>query len=109
MLAEYRSVATTVEGVKALLSELGVKIPLPMKILSDNQGATFIVNNPVCHSKMKHIAMDFHFVREKSEEGIVKVNHIAGKSQKADILTKLLPPKTFSLLSSKLVGPCPPV
>lgn len=38
-----------------------------MKILTDNQGASFIANDPICHIKMKHVAMDFHFIREKSE------------------------------------------
>jgi len=110
--AEYRAVATTVEeaeGIRSLLSELDIKVPLPINILTDNRGASFIANNPICHSKMKHVAMDFHFVREKSEAGIIKVDHISGKSQLADLLTKPLAPKLFQQWSGKLVGLCPSV
>lgn len=81
MEAEYKTIASTLEEtkvVRALLMELGVIVELPMRILRDNQGATFIANNPVCHSKMKHVAMDFHFVKDKAERGIIGVEHILG-------------------------------
>lgn len=66
---EYRAITTTVEEVQGvhMLIELGVKVPLPIGVLSDNQGATFIANHPICHSKMKHVAKDFHFVWDKAE------------------------------------------
>lgn len=76
------------EGVIATLIELGIIVPLPMQILSDNQGIMFVVNNPICHSKLKHVTMDLHFVREKREEGTLSVKHISDSLQKADILTK---------------------
>lgn len=55
------------EVVHPLLFDLGVKVTLPMKIFRDNQGASFVANNLICHSKMKYVAMDFHFIQEKSE------------------------------------------
>jgi len=45
--AEYRAIANTVEELevtKSILTELGVTIPSPMKLLSDNQEATFVAN-----------------------------------------------------------------
>lgn len=82
--AEYRSVATTaqeLEGVRSLLTELGVDVPAPLTILTDYIGATFIARNPIFHLKSKHVAMDLHFVRERTEKGTLKVIHIPGIDQ----------------------------
>lgn len=64
---EYREVATTtqeIEVVRSALRELGVEVVRPMKILTDNWGASFIAHNPIGHSQLKHVALDLHFVRE---------------------------------------------
>lgn len=37
--------------------------------MSVNQGATFITHSPVFHTKLKHVAMNLRFVRERSEKG----------------------------------------
>lgn len=110
--AEYRAIATTVEeleGVKSLLTELGIEVKLPLKILTDNKGASFIANNPIGHMKLKHVAMDLGFIRERTEKGSLTVEHIPGALQKADILTKALRPKPFKDLQCKLVGEPPQV
>ncbi|PNX78343.1 putative gag-pol polyprotein, partial [Trifolium pratense] len=65
---DRRVVATaTVEvtWLSNLLSELQVLMANPPKILSNNVGATYLSANPVLHSRMKHISMDYHFVREQ--------------------------------------------
>lgn len=53
-----------IKGIKSLLTELGIIVSMPLQILSDSQRTTFIAKNPVCHTKMKHVAMDLGFVRE---------------------------------------------
>lgn len=98
--AEYRAV----ESVKAILHELGVEVLRPMVILLDNLGATFITKNPIGHRKLKYVALDLHFVREKVGKGDVIVKHIPGRDQWTDVLTKALPLKLFTNLQSKLVG-----
>ena len=40
--------------------------------------------------KTKHFEVDLHFVREKTENGILKVNKIVSSNQNADILKKLV-------------------
>lgn len=108
--AEYRTIANTVEELQAtrsLLTELGVTINTPMRLLSDNQGATFIANNPICHTKLMHVAMDLHFVRKKTEVGEIEVKHIPGKLQRTDILTKALKPEMYKELRVNLVGESP--
>lgn len=78
-----------------------------MKILTDNLGASFIARNPIGHIRLKHVALDLHFIREKTENGEISVEHIPGTDQWADILTKALAPKTFLALQRNLVGDLP--
>src|SRR5262249_19820714 len=66
--AEYRSlasIATEISWLINLLSELGLSLFKPPRLLYDNIGATYLCANPVFHSRMKHIALDYHFVRDK--------------------------------------------
>ncbi|KAL4585395.1 hypothetical protein LXL04_010015 [Taraxacum kok-saghyz] len=51
---------------------------------------------------MKHLALDFHFVREKVQQGTLRVQHIAGDDQLADALTKPLLKPRFHYLISKI-------
>ena len=59
-------------------------------IYCDNAGATYVCADPVFHSKMKHIALDYHFVRENVQKGHLRVAYISTKAQLADVLTKPL-------------------
>jgi len=83
------------EWVKNLLGELGIEVKPPMQLWSDNRGATLLASNSACHTKLKHVAMDLSYVRERVDQGSVIVSHIPGKHQQADILTKALNPKSF--------------
>ena len=56
----------------------------------DNQSAIALTKNPVFHGRSKHIHTRYHFIRECVEKDKIKVEHIPGQEQKADILTKAL-------------------
>jgi len=51
---------------------------------------------------MKHISMDYHFVREQVQAGKLQVNHVSMKDQIADLLTKPLATSRFQELSTKM-------
>ena len=51
--------------------------------------------NPVLHSRVKHAAVDFHFVRHYVDIKKVRVVHVHGADQIADTLTKALSKSTF--------------
>ncbi|KAJ0079223.1 hypothetical protein Patl1_23741 [Pistacia atlantica] len=64
--AEYRSVATTtmkLNWVSFLLHDLHVHLSTSPIVYCDNVGATQLCSNPIFHSRMKHVAIDFHFIR----------------------------------------------
>ncbi|KFK33814.1 hypothetical protein AALP_AA5G063400 [Arabis alpina] len=110
--AEYRAVANTVSEVQWIcnvLTELGLTLPIPPLVLCDNVGATFLCANPVFHSRMKHIALDYHFVRGYIQRGALQVAHVNTKDQLADALTKPLPRSHFITLINKIgVTKAPP-
>ncbi|GLT59367.1 hypothetical protein SLA2020_321880 [Shorea laevis] len=54
------------------------------------------------HSRMKHIAIDLHFIRDLVDKKILRVSHIASADQLADGLTKPLSSSRFALLRSKI-------
>ncbi|OMO97226.1 Reverse transcriptase, RNA-dependent DNA polymerase [Corchorus capsularis] len=52
--------------------------------------------------RMKHLALDYFFVREKVTAGQLKVKHIPTQQQLADVLTKSLATNRFTTLISKI-------
>lgn len=103
--AEYRAVANAtaeILWVKNLFKELATKISLAPVVYCDNAGATYVSANPVFHSKMKHLALDYHFVRENVQSGELRVVYISTNDQLADALTKPLPRQQFTTLVSKI-------
>jgi hypothetical protein len=74
------------------LTEIGHPEPLPSKLLADNKGAIAISENPRFHSRVKHIDIRFHYLRDVVEKGAVKVEFVASEDNPADLLTKSLGP-----------------
>ncbi len=91
--AEYIALSSAVQEVlwlNKLLSDLGVKQSEPITLFEDNQGAIAIAQNPVGHSRTKHIDIKFHFVREAVGNDRVKLVYCPTESMVADIFTKPL-------------------
>ncbi|GKD40925.1 transposable element [Tanacetum coccineum] len=63
---------------------------------------TYLCANPVYHSRMKHVALDYHFVREQVSAGQLRVLHISSQDQLADMLTKPLTRAPFLRNRSKI-------
>ena len=74
----------------------------PMVLYCDNKAAINIAKNHVHHDRTKHVKTDRHFIKEKLEEGLIKLAYISTNHQTADILTKALPRFSFDNLKSKL-------
>ncbi|RVW75660.1 Retrovirus-related Pol polyprotein from transposon RE2 [Vitis vinifera] len=68
----------------------------------DNVGATYLCSNPVFHSCMKHVAIDYHFIRDQVQSGALRVTHVSSADQLANIFTKPLPRSSFQELRVKI-------
>jgi Reverse transcriptase (RNA-dependent DNA polymerase). len=91
--AEY--IATThgaKEGIwlRSLADELKFPQPKPSPMLCDSEGAITCTRDPQHHSRMKHIDIRYHFIRDCVQKGIIEVIHIPGIDNVADLLTKPL-------------------
>nr|GEV96666.1 retrovirus-related Pol polyprotein from transposon TNT 1-94 [Tanacetum cinerariifolium] len=73
-----------------------------VSIFCDNTSAIAISNNPVLHSRTKHIDIRYHFIRDHILKGDIELYFIPAQYQLADIFTKPLDEPTFKRLIVKL-------
>jgi hypothetical protein len=59
------------------------KVPL----LCDNESAIRLGDNPIEHSRTKHIDIRHHFLRDHQQRGDIDIYHISTENQLADIFT----------------------
>jgi hypothetical protein len=115
--AEYHG--TIHAGTKAvwihqLLGELGFPVQTSTTIYCDNQSAIQVVDNPVSHSKMKHVELHAHYLRQLVHENIVSLVYCRTDDQVVDIFTKPLSEARFiklhtmlGLQEAAIMGGCP--
>jgi hypothetical protein len=71
-------------------------------LLCDNESAIRMADNPVEHSRTKHIDIQYHFLRDHHQKGDIEITYVNTQNQLADIFTKPLDEKTFSKLRNEL-------
>nr|GEW35536.1 retrovirus-related Pol polyprotein from transposon TNT 1-94 [Tanacetum cinerariifolium] len=84
-----------------LLTDYGFhfnKIP----IYCDSKSTIAISCNLVQHSRTKHIAVRYHFIKEHVEKGTIELYFVKTDYQLADIFTKALPTDRFNYLVRRL-------
>nr|GEY19954.1 copia protein [Tanacetum cinerariifolium] len=102
--AEYVSLSACCAQVlwmRTQLTDYGFhfdKIP----IYYDSKSAIAISCNPVQHSRTKHIAIRYHFIKEHVEKGTIEIYFVKTDYQLADIFTKALPADRFNYLVRRL-------
>ena len=74
------------------------KVPL----LCDNESAVKLANNPVQHSRTKHIDIHHHFFRDHVAKNDISLEGVTTKDQLADIFTKPLDEAIFYRLRNEL-------
>ncbi|GKC17160.1 hypothetical protein Tco_1013942 [Tanacetum coccineum] len=71
-------------------------------IFCDNTSAISISNNPVLHSRTKHIDIRYHFIRDHILKGDIELHFVPIDLQLADIFTKPLAEPSFTRLVTEL-------
>nr|GEW80486.1 copia protein [Tanacetum cinerariifolium] len=102
--AEYVSLSACCDQflwMRTQLTDYGFdfnKIP----IYCDSKSAVAISCNLVQHSRTKHIAVRYHFIKEHVEKGTIELYFVKTDYQLADLFTKALPVDRFNYLVCRL-------
>ncbi|GJW06727.1 retrovirus-related pol polyprotein from transposon TNT 1-94 [Tanacetum coccineum] len=73
-----------------------------VSIFCDNTSAIAISNNPVLHSRTKHIDIRYHFIKDHILKGEIELHFVPTDLQLADIFTKPLAEPSFTRLVAEL-------
>jgi hypothetical protein len=87
--------------MKATLNNFGIKF-MNVPLFCDNESAIKMTQNPVQHSRTKHIDIRHHFIRDHQQKGDISIESIGIENQLADIFTKPLDEKRFYKLKNEL-------
>ena len=81
--------------LQRLCLEIGFK-QQAMRIDCESRNAIFLARNPSYHSKMKHIDVQYHFVRDMVESKKVLLEKVDNLDNVVDSLTKSMIIESFS-------------
>jgi hypothetical protein len=87
--------------MRQTLRDYGYKLS-KVPLIFDNESAIPMADNPVEHSRTKHIDIRYHFLRDHQKKGDIEIAYVNTNNRLADIFTKPLDEKTFSKLSNEL-------
>jgi hypothetical protein len=87
--------------MRQTLRDYGYKLS-KVPLLCDNESAIRMADNPVEHSRTKHIDIRYHFLRDHQQRRDIEIAYVSTKEQLVDIFTKPLDEKTFSKLRNEL-------
>jgi hypothetical protein len=107
--AELMSVCECVKEVKwiqQLLTEMNMKVRIPIIVYEDNQATIKISENDTHHDRTKHIDIKYHFIRDDIKNKLIKLEWVTTDEQVADILTKTTTGPTFIQLRNRLLHTC---
>lgn len=86
--------------VKNIINDIGEAVQ-PGLILRNNKGAIALVKNRHSGARTKHIDIRHHFLRDLWEDGVLRVAHISGEENEADIFTKNITAAVYLKLREK--------
>ena len=103
--AEYVAAAFAAQELlwlRKLLCELGFHQDSATVLFEDNKSAIEVSRNLKFHSRLKHVDVRHHFLRDAVEDGTLVLKYCQTDNQLADILTKGLNKDKFQKLRDQL-------
>jgi hypothetical protein len=88
---KYRSAAMAAQEstwLKQLMEDLHQPTEYQVRIFCDNLSSIRLAENPVFHARTKHVAVHYHYIREKVLEGKIEMVPTKTDEQIGDIFTK---------------------
>jgi hypothetical protein len=105
--AEYKAISRATKftiGIRQFLEECGFLQDEATTIYNDNQAAIAMSKQKFCTSATRHMKIKYHYIREKMQDGSIKVAYRPTTSMVADIMTKALDRKLFELFRGMLLN-----
>lgn len=60
-------------GFNNLSSELGIFLSQPLVVYCDSLGATYLLVNPIMHSQIKYMDIDYHFIHDQIQAKALQI------------------------------------
>ena len=73
-----------------LYGKLGFAQKQATILFGDNNGSIIMAKNPQFHRHTKHVELQWHWVQNLVQDGIIELKNCQDPEQTADILTKAL-------------------
>ena len=102
--AEYKASSIAAQEcvwLRRLVEDVYFSIHKPIIIQGDNQSALKLTINPICHTRIKHIKIEHHFILEMcSKDNIILENVLNGtidvmEVHSKDIIVEIFPKSFF--------------
>ena len=103
--AEYIAAFETAKEciwLRTLLDAIGHQQTLPTIISCDNTATKTLSEDPLLHSRVKHIDIKYHFLRERVQSTDLHLTYVNTRENTADMFTKALDVKQFNYLRNSL-------
>ena len=71
-------------------------------ILCDNQSCIKMMENPMFHDRLKHIEIQYFYIKDMIQKGAIKLQYVSTDEQFVDVLTKHLSRVKFEYFQNKL-------
>jgi hypothetical protein len=78
-----------------VMESMGLNIKKPMKLFTDNKGASDHANSWASGGRMRHVSVRLHFLRQIKENRLIDTEWCRGQDMPADLYTKYLPGPLF--------------
>jgi hypothetical protein len=89
--AKYVTISEAVKELKFiyyLLSDLHIKVKLPIMVKTDNIGTISMSENTLIGFRTWQVDTSYHFVQEFIEEGCIKIEIVRSAENDSDLFTK---------------------
>jgi len=103
--AEYMALKEAVKELlwlQYMLKQLDKRDFSGKMLYTDSQSAIALAKNPKHHARTKHVDIQYHFVRESYQNGLVVLKYINTTDQLADSLTKAISPSKFTEFTQQI-------
>jgi hypothetical protein len=84
--------------LRSLLTEIDLTPEHASTIFCDNNASINLSEDPMLHTRVKHVDINYHFLRERVQSQEIKLQYIPTRDNIADIFTKPLERTQFTRL-----------